>query len=151
PSAAELLGASIVELGLKIFEAAEGLLDDFGNRAGGITAALGLHDLPEHSVIGVASAVVADRSANVFGNGIQVSEQVFDTLGQQLGMLLQRGIQILDVGAVMHVVVELHGFLVNIGFECGVFVWQGWQFMHRYFLLHFGNDDGNGVMDSLYR
>src|SRR4029077_233052 len=43
PAAAELLDTGIVELGLKILEAAKRLLDGLRNRAAGIAAAFGLH------------------------------------------------------------------------------------------------------------
>src|SRR5271170_2085672 len=46
PAAAELLDSSFVEFGLEIFEVAERLFDDVGDRAAGIAAALRLHDLP---------------------------------------------------------------------------------------------------------
>src|SRR5258708_947609 len=39
PAAAELFGASIVKLGLEIFEVAKSGLDDFGDRTAGFTAA----------------------------------------------------------------------------------------------------------------
>src|SRR5579864_9508214 len=59
PSAAELFCAGIVELGLEILEVAECFLDDFGDCAAGIAAALGLHDLPEHGVVHVSASIVA--------------------------------------------------------------------------------------------
>ena len=71
PSGAELFGAGVVEFGLEIFEVAEGFGDDLGDGAVGIAAAFGLHDFPEHGVVDVAAAVVADCGANVFGDGVE--------------------------------------------------------------------------------
>src|SRR6185295_13919034 len=65
PAAAELLDPGIVELGLKILEAAERLLDGLGHRSAGIAAAFGFHDLPEHAVVDVSATVVAHGAANV--------------------------------------------------------------------------------------
>src|SRR5689334_21084677 len=72
PSRAELLRAGIVELCLEVVEVAEGFLDRVADGAGWIASAFGLHDLPEHSVVNVASTIVADCAANVFGDGVEV-------------------------------------------------------------------------------
>ena len=74
PAAAELFDAGIVEFGLKVFEVAEGFGDRIGDGAGGIAAAFGLHDLPEHGVVDVASAIVADGGADVLGDGVEVAD-----------------------------------------------------------------------------
>src|SRR5262249_33409146 len=80
PSAAKLLGSSVVELGLKIAEAPEGLLNKLGNRAAGLAARFGLHDFPEHGVVHVAASIVADSGADVFGHGVQIAKQLFNFL-----------------------------------------------------------------------
>src|SRR3984893_1015769 len=74
PSAAELLDTGVVEFGLKIFEVAEGSLDHVGYLARRITSAFGLHNLPEHAVIDVTSAIVPDGGAYVLGNGVEVAD-----------------------------------------------------------------------------
>ena len=99
--------------------------DDVGDGAGGIASALGLHDLPEHGVVDVASAVVADGGADVVGHGVEVADEIFGGLAGQVGMLLDGGIQILHVGAVVHVVVQGHRLLIDDGFECVVGVREG--------------------------
>ena len=60
PTGTKLLGRGFVELLFEVFEAAKVLLDLFGDLAGGLSSALGLHDLPEHGVVDMAAAVVAD-------------------------------------------------------------------------------------------
>src|ERR1700721_2510502 len=80
-SAAELFYSGIVELGLKILEVAEGFGDHFGDRAVRVASTFGLHDLPEHAVVDVASAVVADGGADVFGNRGGAGDQIFTGLG----------------------------------------------------------------------
>ena len=148
PSAAELLGAGFVELSLEIFEAAEGVLDDVGDGAGGLASALGLHDLPEHGVIHVASAVVADGGADVFGDGVEVTEQLFDALGLQFGMLFEGGVGILHIRAVVQIVVELHGFGVNVRLQSGIVIRQRGQFESHDFPPVM-SDDGAGFRDSV--
>src|SRR6185437_16408833 len=51
PAGAKLFGGGFVELLLEILEAAKILLDLVCDLAGGLSAALRLHDLPEHGVV----------------------------------------------------------------------------------------------------
>ena len=44
-------------------------------------------------------------------------EQILDALRLQLGMLLERGVQVVDVRAVMLAVMNLHRLLVDVRFE----------------------------------
>src|SRR5258708_32294473 len=74
PSGAELFYPGVVELGLEIFEVAESLGDGLGDGAVGIASAFGLHDFPEHGVVDVAAAVVADCAANVIGDGVEIAD-----------------------------------------------------------------------------
>ena len=76
-----------VEFFLESFEVAKGLLDHVADGAGGIASAVGLHDLPEHGVVDVASAIVADGAANVFGDGVQVADEIFRALACNSGCL----------------------------------------------------------------
>ncbi|SPE28485.1 putative Phosphomannomutase [Acidobacteriia bacterium SbA2] len=117
PSAAELLGAGVVEFGLEIFEVAESFVDHVGDGAGGIAAAFGLHNFPEHGVVDVASGVVAHGGADVVGDRVQVADEIFGGLAGEFGMLLEGGIQVFHVGAVVHVVVQSHSLLIDDGFE----------------------------------
>ncbi len=100
------------------------LLDGFGDRAAGVASAFGLHDLPEHGVVDVAAAVVADRAADVFGNAFRSRIKSSALLGLQFGMLFERGIQVFHVGRVMHVVMQVHRLLINDGFEGRVVIRQ---------------------------
>jgi len=76
-----------------------------------------LHNLPEHGVVDVASGVVADGSADVFGNGVEVADEILSGFAGQVGMLLDGGVQIFHIRAVMHVVVQGHRLLIDGGFE----------------------------------
>ena len=125
PSAAELAYTGGVEFFLEGLEVAKSLLDHVGDGTAGIASALGLHDLPEHGVVDVAAGIVADGAANVFRNRIQVAKQIFRCFLVQLGMLVQRRVEVLDVGGVMHVVMQVHRLFVDGGFERRVIVRQG--------------------------
>src|ERR1019366_5246680 len=135
PSAAELAYTGGVEFFLEGFEVAEGLFDYFGYGAGGIASALGLHDVPEHAVVDVAAAVVADGAADIFGDGVQVAQEIFRSFLVQLGMLVQCRVEVLHVGGVMHVVMQMHRLFVDGGFERRVIVRQGGQFVRHFQFL----------------
>src|SRR5262245_11415673 len=113
PAAAEAARAGFVDLVLEGIEAAERA----GDRAGRRTAGVRAHDLPEHRVVGMAAAVVAHRRANVFGYRVDVAQQILDALGLQLGVLLQRSVEVRDVCVVMLAVMNLHRLLVDVRFE----------------------------------
>ena len=92
-------------------------VDRVGDRAGRRAAGVRAHDLPEHRVVRVAAAVVAHRGADVSGTVLMLLQQILDALRLQLGMLLERGVQIRHVGLVMLAVMNLHRLLVDVRFE----------------------------------
>ena len=122
PAGAELLGGGFVEELLEVGEAAEVLGDLGGDVAGGFAAAVGLHDLPEHGVVDVAAAVVADDAADVLGDGARCLSRSSGGFLAELGVLFDGAVQVGDIGLVVLVVVELHGRLVDGGLESGVVV-----------------------------
>src|ERR1039458_5483613 len=69
PAGAELLGGGLVEELFEALEVAEVGLDLGGDVAMRLAAAFGLHDLPEHGVVDVTAAIVADGAADVPGGG----------------------------------------------------------------------------------
>ena len=86
---------------------------------------------PEHRVVGVAAAVVADRGANVLGHLLDVAQQLFDRLVVPRGAL-DRLVQIRDVGRVMLVVMDFHRPGVDVRLQRvegvgqrGKLVWHG--------------------------
>ena len=91
----------------------------------GIASAFRLHDLPEHGVVDVAAAVVADGAANVFGDGVEVADEIFGGLAGEFGMFLNGGVEILHVSGMMHVVMQRHCLLIDDGFEGVVGIRQG--------------------------
>src|SRR5262245_32520304 len=117
PAAAEAADGCLLQFLLELVEAAERSVDRIRNRAGRRATRLGPHDLPEHRVVRVAAAVVAHGGANVFRDGVDVLQQVVNALGLQLGMLLERRVQVRDVRVVMLPVMDFHRLLVDVGFE----------------------------------
>src|SRR5579883_347209 len=78
PAGAEAFDTGIIEGGFEGVEGAESLVDGVGNGAGGVAAAIGRHNLPEHRVVGMATAVVAHGDANVLRHIVDAAHQVFD-------------------------------------------------------------------------
>ena len=69
-------------------------------------------------MVGVAAAVVADGSADGFGYGGEVRDELVDRLGGQLGMILERVVQVIDVRGMVLVVMDFHRARVDVRFEC---------------------------------
>ena len=120
----ELLYAGVVEFGFEVIEVAERLLNHLCDRARWIASALRLHDLPEHGVIDMASAVVADGSADVFGNCVEVADEILGRLAGELRVLLEGGVQILHICTVVHVVMQSHRLLIDGGIQCVIGIRQ---------------------------
>src|SRR5690348_14966167 len=74
PSAAEPLRAGVVELLLKLFKAAKRFFDLVADTSGWRPSALRFHDLPEHGVVHVTTAIVANRTANVFRHRVDIPQ-----------------------------------------------------------------------------
>ena len=74
----------------------------------------------------MASAVVANDAANVFRDGVEIADEVVDGFGGERGVIGQSCIHVGDVGLVMLVVVELHGFNVDERLKGRVFVGERW-------------------------
>ena len=74
--------------------------------------------------------------ANVFGDRVQVADEVIHRFGGQFRVLGQRGIDVGDVGLVMLVVVQLHGLRIDERLERRVVVRKRCKFVcHRGNLL----------------
>ena len=72
----------------------------------------------------MASAIVADGGSDVFRNGVEVAKEIFGSPFAELGMLFDCCVQILNVSAMMHIVMQGHGLLIDDRFECVVCVGQ---------------------------
>src|SRR5207244_12085384 len=73
PAATELVGARGFKFFLESVKAAKSLVDRVSNRAGWVSTFAGTHDLPEHAVVHVATAVVADRASDIVRQSAQVA------------------------------------------------------------------------------
>jgi hypothetical protein len=73
-------------------------------------------------VVGVSAAVVADRDAHVFRDGIEIREDVLDGLLLETRAGGDRRVEFAHVRSVMFVVVNLHGLRVDVRFERVVIV-----------------------------
>ena len=109
---------------LKAGEAAELGRDRLGQGTGRLAAAAGLHELPEQRVVGMSAAIVAHGRPDGFGHRVQVRDQVLDRLALKLRMVLERVVEVGDVGLVVLRVVDLHRLGVDVRLERSVVVRQ---------------------------
>jgi len=63
------------------------------------------------------------------GTLFQIAEQVFGRVLAEVGVLLDGAVQIGDVGLVVLVVVQMHGFGVDVRFQSGVIIGKRWNFV----------------------
>src|SRR5437762_9786189 len=77
PAAAEPADRRLLEFFLELVEAAERGVDRVGDRAGRCAPRFRPHDLPEHRVVHVAAAVVADRGAYGLRHAVDAANQIF--------------------------------------------------------------------------
>ena len=129
PPGTKLFGSGFVEDLLESTEVAEVLPNLLSDFASGIAASAGLHDVPKHGVVDVAPAIISHSSADVLGDAAKVAEQVLSCVLREVRMLLNRSVEVVDVGLVMLVVVQPHSFGVDVGFECSVVVRKRRQFV----------------------
>ena len=57
----------------------------------------------------MTAAVVAHRRADVFGDGVEVADEVFDIFSGQVAVPFERGVEAGHIGIVVLGVVNLHG------------------------------------------
>ena len=70
----------------------------------------------------MTAAIVAHDGANVFRNGVEIADQVFDRFLFQVGLAFDRVVKVGDVGLVMFGVMDLHRPRVDVRLECVIFV-----------------------------
>ena len=127
PAAAEAADASLFDFFLQLVEPAERAGDRICNRTGRSTATTGTHDLPEHRVVRMTAAVVANRTTDVFGHGIDARQQFLDRLRVQLGVLVERGVEVRHVRLMMLAVVNFHRARIDVRLEGVERVWKRWK------------------------
>ena len=77
----------------------------------------------------MAAAVVAHGGADRLGQRVEVLDQLLDRLALQLGELLERGVEVVDVGLVVLAVMNLHRLRVDVRLERVERVRQGGEFV----------------------
>jgi len=71
----------------------------------------------------LACAAVVDHClARRLGHLVDVAQNVLDVLARQVGMTLQRRVQVVDIRGVVLVVMDLHRLGVDVRLERGVVV-----------------------------
>src|ERR1700676_2009110 len=118
PSRAEAAQASGGEFFLEPRESPEGRLDSIGKLTLWLTAAALLHLRPEQRMVPVAAGIVTDGGTNVLRDGVETLQKVFKRLGLEIGVAIERFVQVGHISAMVLVMVNFHGLGINVGFEC---------------------------------
>src|SRR5208337_4298277 len=124
PAGAEPRGPSLGKCFLEHGETAELTGQSGPDRARRLAATAWLHDLPEERVVGMAAAVVTHGRPDPLGQRVQVGDQGLDRLVLMVGMVLERGVQIVDVRRMMLAMVYFHGPGINVRLQGTKVVWQ---------------------------
>lgn len=128
PTATETSETGGFELRLEVFDAAELLLDGFGEFARGF-ATVGTEEVPEEGVVGVSAAVVTDRTADGFRHSGEVGDEVVDRLAAEFRSAFEGLVEIRHVRGMMLVVMDLHRLRVDAGLQSVVGIGQWWKFV----------------------
>ena len=125
PARAETCGACLGKSFLEGIKRSKGSIDGCSEIARWRGGTAWSDDLPEVTVIDVATSVVADGTADVFWHGCKVGDQihsgfVFDTCFASDGV-----VEVGDVGLVMLAMVDFHGASIDVWFESVVVVTEG--------------------------
>ena len=129
PAGAEAGQGSIFESLLEGVEGAEGAVDRGGEIAGGGSARVGAENAPEKGMVGVTAAVVADRVADALRHGAEVGDQLVNGLAFEIGIALERLVEVGDVGSVVFAMMDFHRLRVDVGFESVQCVGEGGEFV----------------------
>ena len=76
----------------------------------------------------MAATVVADNSAHVLRDRVEILDQVLGRLRAQFGVLLHGAVQVRHIRLVVLVMVQLHRRFIDIGLKSGVVIRQGRKF-----------------------
>src|SRR5436305_3500759 len=68
-------------------------------------------------MVGVAAAVIFHRAADRLRHLVEAAQQVLHRLGRQVGVVGERLVQLVVVGRVVLVVMDLHRLRVDVGLE----------------------------------
>jgi len=94
-----------------------GLVDGRRETAGRSFRAARSDDFPEMGVVRMSAAVVAHRAADIFRHGAEILDEFADGFGIEGGFAFDGGVEFVNVCLVVLVVVDLHRFRVDMGFE----------------------------------
>src|SRR5215468_1018938 len=117
PAGAEAAETRRLDGSLHLLKVTEGSIDGAVEIARGLAGAAGRHQLPEERMVPMAAQVVADGNADRFGGSSQIGQGLIDWLGGEIWPLLYEPVEVVDVGRVVVVVMDLHGLGIDVRLE----------------------------------
>src|SRR6266567_953583 len=137
PTRTKALRARIIECCLECIKGAKSTVNRAGQLTGRCTTTIGLHNLPEHRVVGVTTTVVTYSGANALRDLAETPDNVFYYEGCKI-VILQSSIQIVYIGCMMLIVMQLHRLGIDVRLKRIVVVRKWWKLeCHKTSLLTF--------------
>ena len=128
PARAEPAQCGVLELCFHRVIGAEIPVDGFGQPAGRFLILVGTERLKIQIVIIDAARIVVNGCADIFGKLASVLDQFFQCPAVVAGIILKCLIQIVHIGLKVLVVMNHHGFFVDVGFQRVITVWKRREF-----------------------
>lgn len=117
PARAEASHRGCGELLLKCLEASEGLIYRFCQLAHRLTGAFRREEGPEEAMIPVPAAIIAHCGAYILRKLRNTAQNLLEGLSSPIGVLLQSRFQVGKIRAVVLLMVDFHGHLINVRLE----------------------------------
>ena len=117
PRAAEASDARGFKFFLERFETPKSAFEIVAQLSRGRPSGARRHQSPEHGVVRVAAAIVADCSADVVRNGAQVADQLLNAFLLEVRLAGNRLVDVIHIGFVMASVMDFHCLGVNVRFK----------------------------------
>src|SRR5215469_7325632 len=114
PAGAEALGTGIVKCSFELIERTKGRVDRISQVTAGLAATIWRHDLPEHTVIGMAATIVTHGCANILRQFIEVLDQLLDWERGELRVTLYGSVQIVYIRCMVLVMMQLHSLGIDV-------------------------------------
>src|SRR5690606_25690595 len=124
PAATELAGGRCRKLLLEAGEGAKDRIDGLSEIAPGLATTIRGARRPEQRMVGVTATVIAHCRPDVVRDAVDAAQQILYRLAPQLGVLLQGGVQLVDIRLVVLLMMDLHRPRIDVRLERVVWIWQ---------------------------
>ena len=118
PSASKALYARFGHRSLQGIHGAKSSVDCCEQITGWFLCAARCQDIPEQIMVCMSAAIVANGSTDCIRNICEVGNQCIDRKLRELRAVLERSVQVVDIGLMMAVMVDFHGKRIDVWLKC---------------------------------